>query len=407
MSTSITIVDFKSVLPWLNISNGELISLIKNNYSEFKLVYNHQVDCTSSIVLSEINIFYIDYYTINIAKEILSALLIERECESTKFILYGFGVFYDVSFLDISSRFVIIEKENFAAISDYLDIYCSVERKCKSLLKADYSLLPIESIENYPIRTGRGCARSCPFCERSLDFSELKSIEEFENEIFYAKDRYNIKALTLWDSSLNYSIVRFKEVLKILRKVGLPWRSNGMLYQHMDSALIDEMYDSGCYLSSFGVESTDGTVKTGKPFNLDKYIRVNELLKIKGIINLSFFIIGLENDTYEKSINTIKFIEEIGVDISLFASAIAYPHTSLYNYVVKNKGRFLLDYRDFSLQSKNMIHFDTPDFSEEQRRKALSISEIFNKGNRTVKKQLEDRNGFAFSSSSKDNIKWK
>lgn len=407
MPSNIAIVDFISVLPWLNISNAELVCYVKNNYPDANIHHIHQLATSSDIKLCDINIFYIDYYTINIAKEVLLDIVSRAYDLNIKFLLYGFGIFYDESFISIDKRFELFPKENISSVCKRLNSLLISNTQKKITPSPDYSLLPIKSIENYPLRTVRGCGNSCPFCEKSLDGFELRSIQEIEQEIVLAKTKYDIKALTIWDPSINFSNERFKELLKILKRAGLPWRSNGMLYKNLNSDFIEEMADSHCYLTSFGIESTDNTVKTGKYFDIKHFTKINRLLKINNIINLSFFVIGLENDNYLKSITSLKQAEDMEIDICLVSSAIAYPKTKLHKHVLNCGGRFIVDYREINLQMKNYIHFDTPYFKEKERNKALLFAQRLTNNNKKNRSLIEDKHCFPFTSSAKSNIKWK
>jgi radical SAM superfamily enzyme YgiQ (UPF0313 family) len=407
MSISIAIIDFKSVLTWLNISNAELICSVKNSFPDTTVKHIHQLANKNDFIPCDINIFHIDYYTIGIANELIADITSSANSTKTKFMLYGYGVFYDDSFNLIDERIEIFPKDDLNPVLERLSVILHSNLTCYTSLIADYSLLPIESIQNYPIRTTLGCVNSCPFCEKSLNGIQQKSIKEIEKEILLAKELYNIKALTFWDSSMNFSIVRFRNILKLLQKIGLPWRSNGMLYKNLTRDLICEMQDSGCYLTSLGVESTDITVNSGKKFDLNQYSNVCTDLKKYGILNLSFFIIGLENDTYSKSLKTIKDAQNFEIDVCLFASAIAYPRTELYKHVIDCGGLFLVDYRNINLQSENIIHFETPYFRKTEREKVLKLSESFNINNKATRKQTEDRFGFPYTSSAEYNIKWK
>ena len=407
MSTSIAVIDFQSILPWLNISNAELVYYIKKCFPCISLKHIHQLTDVKKFVSCDINIFHVDYYTIDIAKRVLIDVLKNSPELEIRFILYGYGVYYDDSFSSLDKRIEIFPKDNLNPI--YKRIHSLLASNFIKITnnKADYSFLPIESIQNYPLRTAKGCGNSCPFCEKSLDNVHLRNIDEIEDEILIAKELYNIKALTIWDASINDSIVRFREILKLLKRIGLPWRSNGLLYKNLTNKLISEMKESGCYLTSMGVESTDITVKTGKLFDLNQYTKVCKSLRKNEILNLSFFIVGLENDNYSKSLSTIKQAENFGIDICLFTSAIAYPKTELYNHVISCGGEFIVDYRKINLQTKRVIHFDTPYFNRVEREKALLLSEKFVAENKAVRKQTEDTHGFPFTSSAKFNIKWK
>jgi len=330
----------------------------------------------------------------------------------SKVIVYGFGVKYTQMFQKTCPLIICINENDSAlvvrVIKEYLGYPLKRNENDQPFPPCDFSRLGLLQVLNMPIRASKGCFNTCPFCQighsdEKLIFKDEKTLDK---EITTYRVDYQIKALTFWDPILNAVPVQLENVCRVVKRHGLPWRSNGMTVRQLTPKIVDLLADSGCYLVSLGIESFDSDVETGKQLAFEEVDRKIKIIKNRGIYTVGFFIIGLAGDTLAKSLRTIELARKLNCDVTLFSPAIAYPGTNLHRFVKKN-GRFLLDIGSIAPGPHEYIHFDTPEFHFKERVMAIQETSCFKKNNRQVRMELETKLTIPWGPSSESNIRWK
>lgn len=404
----ILVADLKKKRPWLDCDNGELVSILKA-HREFDVIVKTQLD--NDQYAAEIKdssydliVIHVEHQNINQALTAYAAL----EENQHRIVLYGFGARFNQNLgalkyaVDSNDIHQVIRCVNTALGTSFIYPYGHI-------VGSDYSELNIRSVYNYPIRYSKGCENSCPYCERSLEkIKEYRSAEDLDAELNTAVNKYSAKAVTFLDASLlgGRGNRFFEDVLPLLNKYHLRWRANGITLASVDEDKISLLRESGCYLLSIGVESFAPGVKTGKKIDHGHLVRTLSALRQNGIYSLGFFICGLEGDTYEKAMASFETVKELNMDIRLYSSAVAMPGTALWNYVNKN-GRFLCDIGDVFPDSKTKIHFETDDFSAEERAQFMHHTEILREYNHKASELIRKELGCPWSISEMENIIWK
>ena len=405
----ILIADFKKKRPWLDCDNGELFNVLKNK-GNIELIIKTQlneIELINEIKDSSYNliVIHVEHQGINQAISIID----ELKRNEHRIILYGYGVRFNKTLNNL--KYTIVNNDIHKVV-EYIDIILGTlfEYPYGKILGADYSNLNISSIFNYPIRYSKGCENSCPYCERSLEkIKEYRSAYEFEQELYQAVNKYSAKVITFLDSSLmggNKNNRFMEDIVPILEKYNIRWRANGVTVTSIDDDKIELLRRSGCYLLSIGIESFSDGVKIGKKVDFEKIKRLLPSLKANNIYTIGFFICGLEGDTLEKSMDSLTIVKNIDIDICLFASAVALPETVLWNYVNKH-GRFLCNISDTFPDKKNIIHFETDEFTANERIKFMKATEFLKEKNHRAIEQICYELGGPWSISERENIVWK
>ena len=401
MSHRVNIIDVESVIDWLSLDNAELVSYLKLACPSVQLRQYHQVRDADRIANSDVDVVYVDTYTIPAARELVAELC-HRPGRSV--IVYGPGTLFEPAYFSIGDHVRVIRGADIRRVTEA--VACQPSCSLPSCLGSDFSLLNIKSIRNYPLRSSKGCTNGCPFCVYSLDRrTYARSLVDIEREIDVAVSDYGAQALTIWDQCLNLNRPRLHEILHLLKTANLPWRSNGMTYQNVDKETIDALAESGCFLVSFGIESTSASVAAGKRPNVPQLQKIVNQLKTHDISVIGFFVVGLQGDSRERAANTMCHAEDLELDLNLFSSAIAYPGTALHAHV-SSTGRFIADYKQLHLQNRDQLHFDTPYFPAGERRATLLETRRFDTKNAEAKRRLNVKLGCPYSSSIKENIEW-
>jgi len=404
MPPRVCIIDLKSVLGWLGLDNSELVTYLRFLRPDWELLHYHQISQTDEVQDADCFVIHVDAYTMMLGREFLTDLN-KMVRETARIIVYGHGAILEPSYFAVSDLVQVVPSVNPAIVA--WNVTMEDAPQIPSCMGSDFSLLRLRKIRNYPIRTSRGCSNGCPFCLHSI-FREYKkkNMSDIERELQKAILEYHAEALTIWDPCLNLEPQRFEKLLILLKRIGLSWRSNGLTYQNLDAKSISMLAESGCYLVSMGIESTSSEVRTGKEFNRRQLEQVIYWLKQAGIAVVGFFVIGLENDTFERAIRTVEYAQKLELDITLFSSAIAYPRTALYAYV-SAMGRFLIDYKQLNLQCSDQINFETLNFPRNERSVAVEYSKkTFKKRNDTTKCWIEATLRCPYTSSRVENLLW-
>ncbi|MCP4400859.1 MAG: radical SAM protein [bacterium] len=177
------------------------------------------------------------------------------------------------------------------------------------------------------IRTSRGCAFACAFCNfpllrGSLCFTSLESLEREMTQLANA----GVKQLVFVDDTLNVPLPRFKKMLRMMiaKQFHFQWFSF-FRCSHTDDETFDLMQQSGCQGVYLGIESGDQSMlrRMNKQTTLEAYKKSIRQLHERDILTYASFIVGFPGETQESVQNTIHFIED---------TQLTYYKANLYNH---------------------------------------------------------------------------
>jgi len=221
--------------------------------------------------------------------------------------------------------------------------------------------------------TSRGCPANCVFCSIHGIWGKkfrAHSPEYVVSEIEHLIERYSIKELVFEDDNLTFDIERAEKIFDLMIEKGLnlQWKTpNGIALWRLTENLIIKMRKSGCYQTSFAIESGNEHVLHSiikKPLDLTKVKNFVNITKSQGILTYGFFVVGFPGETFEQMEDSFKYALNIGLDKAIFVIATPYPGTKLYDICLE-KGYLVHNYSYKNLITRK-ANIKTPEFTPKQ-----------------------------------------
>lgn len=225
-----------------------------------------------------------------------------------------------------------------------------------------YSRLPAMSIF-----ATRGCPGRCTFCCRLFEGRiRVKSARKIVDEIKLLQQQYGIREVSFYDDTFTATKKNVREFCKIIKEEGIDisW-SCFTRVNYIDEELFTLMYEAGCHLVLFGVESGNQKILDGmnKMITLQQVRNAVAVCKRIGLHTRASYIFGCVGDTEETIKQTIDFALELDTDYAQFNIMTAYPGTALWEQAKKAKWLCVpVDY-DYSVSDFSM---ELPTISNER-----------------------------------------
>jgi len=263
-------------------------------------------------------------------------------------------------------------------------IYCPVP-DINSLPFPDYSsFYCYDSIKVYPFITSRGCPYNCSFCSIHLSNSKKwrhRKVESSITELSLAHKNYpSIEKLMIWDDNFSLDIKQAKLFLKkyIDKKFNFKLEVVNIRADRLDKNFLILLEKAGCEEIQFGVEHGNPAVfrEIDKGETLDDIRRSAKLVKEHGMRLGCSFIIGLPQDTFKKTFDSIRIAKELKPDHIHWNILVPYKGTRVYEYFKKH-GQVNDNFIPFTIP-QDVLSFepnaDTPYFTREERKKAYLMA---------------------------------
>ncbi len=193
------------------------------------------------------------------------------------------------------------------------------------------------------VLTSRGCPFKCSFCSAHKMWTRktrFRSAENVLREISMLKELYDIREVHFIDENISLNKERFRKILKGLKELDVKWTTpNGIALFTLDEEDVGLMAESGCYSLAMAYESGNQEVLTNivrKPLDLQKARRLTREVQRRGIKTRGFFIIGFPGETKEQILDTIRFANELELDMVGMNCLRPYPQTDVYVEAEKN-----------------------------------------------------------------------
>ena len=208
-----------------------------------------------------------------------------------------------------------------------------------------------------PVQTSRGCRNACTFCSTTR-FQGVnrrhRPVQEIVDEIQWLKDEGILtpdKVVFFTDNNIVSDsdhrrgirdTTYARSLFKALIPLEINWVGQGEIGVGNDTALVQLMAESGCFLLLIGLEtiSQSKLKQLGKRSNqVAEYVAALDNLHRHGIANIGCFITGLDEDGPEVFDDIAAFVDKY-IDVPQISILTPYPGTVLYKQM-EREGRLL------------------------------------------------------------------
>jgi radical SAM superfamily enzyme YgiQ (UPF0313 family) len=215
----------------------------------------------------------------------------------------------------------------------------------RELLKKE--LYNIQSITNSPYSnknrgvgkhmiTSRGCPNCCTFCVVHSDrIQRQNAVSRVVEELGLLENEYHANYVMFVDPLFISNKKRILDLCRTIkqRKLKLRWGCEAHVH-FIDEELVKEMEGAGCFDMAFGIESGVQRLLNNirKGITLEKVERAINIVKKNTKLKVSgLFILGLPDETYKDSLQTIEFAKRLPLDMAQFSILVPYPGSQIFN----------------------------------------------------------------------------
>lgn len=191
-----------------------------------------------------------------------------------------------------------------------------------------------------------GCSNICKFCVQPYMCNgyHQRPVKDVVEEIKTIKSSY----IEFVDPNFAKDINYLKELCNGLKDLNKTWFAPMTMSVTNDEENLKMLREAGCRGVLIGFESlNDESIDTiSKGFNnIEKYESVVKKFHKYNIEVTGSFVLGLDGDTKETAINTLRFVIKAGIDYVRYTINTPFPGTEYYDEM-KEQGRLLTeDYR--------------------------------------------------------------
>ena len=210
-------------------------------------------------------------------------------------------------------------------------------------------LLPMEkyTLFNKPVQVAhvmasRGCPYGCMYCSTSYFWGRrirYRSAVNVADEVEYLVDKYHARYVVFGDDELVINKKFVKDWIREVKERGLDIEfACGARVDHVNREFMKLLYDNGCAIIYFGVESANQETidKIGKRITVDQVRRVFEWKNELGGAAMGSFILGFPWETIEDMKRTVEFAVKLNPDYAQFTALTPYPGTPMFEYAKKH-----------------------------------------------------------------------
>ncbi|MAG60528.1 hypothetical protein CL619_01955 [archaeon] len=246
----------------------------------------------------------------------------------------------------------------------------------------------IHSIDKrIPFESSRGCPYSCTYCDVKISMGQAfrpRSPEHIIEELkHWHKKGY--RYFEFVDDVFTMNLDRAKKVCNMIIDSGMEFRwncANGIRADRVDEELLILMRKAGCEFVAYGLETGNPEMLKviKKAITLEKATETFKLTKKVGMKFAVNFIIGHQEETFERAMDSIRYAKSIPADYVNFSNMIPYPGTEIFRWLEEKektgRARFLMPKEEFLKNSTTKLGlpvFETREFRYHERVKALKM----------------------------------
>ena len=237
----------------------------------------------------------------------------------------------------------------------------------------DFANLSATRIDTAEVVVSRGCLYSCTYCSNAnmrQVYDDKKNYARFrspENAIQLLERviarQPSIQYFAFNDAILNMYEEWFFEFIELYKaRIGRKFTCN-LRFDHMDEKMGDLLAEGGCYKITIGLENGNEEFRKKylkRNMKNDHMINISKMLHSKGIIVLTYNIVGLPYETLALSLETIKLNAKLHTDSIVVAIYYPYPGTELMR--ITEEGGFI----DPNAKLNDKVQLKMPDYTKNE-----------------------------------------
>ncbi len=228
------------------------------------------------------------------------------------------------------------------------------------------------------VRSGRGCFANCLYCVMPL-MSDRKV--RYHSPTYMIKQfkwllEIGISVWMLWDEIATADRKRMEEICELMIKEGInkhcKWFCTTRV-DRFDYELAKKMYEAGCRMVSFGIESGNQDVLNynRKGITIEQVRSAVKAAHDNKLKTIGHFILGLPGSNENALEQTANFARELKLSFAQFYIATPFPGSDFYN-IAKRKKWFIS--KDWERVEQGSVAISYPNLSNKKieywRRKA-------------------------------------
>ncbi len=178
----------------------------------------------------------------------------------------------------------------------------------------------------------RGCPNQCDFCTVAVMYRhKLRKRPIAEVAAEYAS--FKGRVIIFWDDNIAGDMEYAKRLFRAIAPHGKWWSSQASIHAGRDEEFLEAAAQSGCKQLFLGLESISPQSLAGvhKGFNrADEYSAIIERIQAHGIAVQAGIVFGFDHDTPAIFEDTVRFLEQTGVQNATFNILTPFPGTPLF-----------------------------------------------------------------------------
>jgi len=269
----------------------------------------------------------------------------------------------EVLWPELLQKFVNQEKLDKIYYSSKQEIVSTVIPAREKLAKGRYLNIPT-------VIASRGCIHSCSFCSIHKIWNNSPCYRPVDEVIEEMKLLNNNRMIMLDPNIIAdkaYATELFEKMIPLKKK----WGGLATINLAEDKNLLHLAVKSGCIGILVGFESVmqQSMIECGKgSYDTTKYKEFVREFHKNGISILGCFVLGFDNDDETVFEKTVKFVDEIEIDVPRFAVLTPFPGTFLYKKLLA-ENRIITN--DLTLYDTEHVVFKPANMSPERLQKGL------------------------------------